>query len=127
MICPVSSTCANKCLIRAQKCYRPTVDCMYISSGLKFWKVGSRKIFAVQLDGKQRLSHKKVSISDSDSEVDFEPVKKKHRLDSTSLTHNYCIRHQGYAKRSSVSSKYQRVLNCLSLYTDSCKTHSSAI
>ena len=30
----------------------------------------------MQLVGKRRLSHKKVSISDSDSEVDFEPVKR---------------------------------------------------
>ena len=55
-------------------------------SGLKFWKCGSRKIYAIQRAGKQKLSHKVFLTSESDSESDFEPAKKKHRSESPSLT-----------------------------------------
>ena len=56
---------------------------LFLLAGFKFWKIGSRKIFAISQDGKQRISHKR-TISESDSDEDFEPVKKRRTDDTTS-------------------------------------------
>ena len=50
---------------------------LFLLSGFKFWKIGSRKIFTISQDGKQRISHKRTIFSESDSDEDFEPVKKR--------------------------------------------------
>ena len=57
---------------------------LFLLAGFKFWKIGSRKIFAISQDGKQRISHKRTIISESDSDEDFEPVKKRRTDDTTS-------------------------------------------
>lgn len=51
-------------------------------SGFKFWKIGSRKIFAIW-EGKHRVSCKKAQISESDSDDDFEVVDKRRRVGVT--------------------------------------------
>ena len=48
---------------------------------MRFWKVGSRKIYAVQRDTKGKLPHKKV-FTDTESEDDFEPPRKKRHSES---------------------------------------------
>ena len=54
----------------------------FIYIGLKFWKVGSRKIFAVKQEpgGKAPHRDKHITISDSESDDDLEPLRKKSKL-----------------------------------------------
>ena len=66
----------------ARKSMWTACEYVFISSlvGFKFWKVGSRKIFAVrQGDLKMKSSRKRglVVISDSDSDDDLQPLQRK--------------------------------------------------
>ena len=55
---------------------------LLFSSGFKFWRVGSRKIFAVLREDIAKPSHKKVLLSGSESDDVFQPARKKVRSES---------------------------------------------